>query len=152
MTQIPDGRTKIITKLQLKLPHKNIVDEMKFKVDDGAEANILPLASFREMFLHALDKEGYPVKGFLRGSRTNLECYDDGKLINHGSIKLRLQQYSKRSFQDHYFYTVETKTHKEIIVRHPASIRLGLIQVLCKNIAKLYCSNRNQLQEFLSRP
>ena len=60
----------------------------------------------------------------------------NGKLINHGSIKLRLQHYSDKSFQDHYFYVVETKTHKEIIVRHAASSRLGLIQVLCKNVSK----------------
>ena len=65
-----------------------------------------------------------------------LECYDNGKLINHGSIKLKLQHYSEKSFQDHSFYVVETKTPKPIIVGHPASIRLGLIRVLCKNISK----------------
>ena len=31
---------------------------------------------------------------------------------------------------------VETKTLKPIIIGHPASVRLGLIQVLCKNISK----------------
>ena len=124
---------------------------MKVKVDDSVEANILPLDSFRNMFPHALNEEGYPVEGFLRGSRTNLECYDDGKLINHGSIKLRLQHYSKKSFQDHYFYVVETKTCKEIIVRHLASFRLGLIQVLCKTIAKhiaaIETSSKNSFQD-----
>ena len=79
-------------------------------------------------------KQGYPKEGFLKGSR--LECYDDSRLINHGSIILRLQHYSKKSFQDHSFYVVETKTHKEIIVRHPASIRSGLVQGLCNNLAK----------------
>ena len=56
--------------------------------------------------------------------------------MNHGSIKLRLQHYSKGSFQDHSFYVVETRTLKPIIVGHPASIRLGLIRVLCKNVSK----------------
>ena len=46
------------------------------------------------------------------------------------------QHYSEGSFQDHSFYIVETKTLKLIIVGHPASIRLGLIWVLCKNISK----------------
>ena len=147
----PDGRTKIITLLKIKLPHRDVIDNLQVKVDDGAEANILPLDSFRSMFPHALNKEGYPVEGFLKGSRTNLECYDGGRLINHGSIELWLQHYSNKSFQDHTFYVVETKTHKEIIVGHLASIRLGLIQVLCKNIVQAYCSHRNQLQEFLSR-
>ena len=123
----PEGKTKILTMLQLKLPHHNSTDNITVKVDDGAEGNILPLNSFRAMFPHALDTNGYPRPGFLRGSKTMLECYDDGKLVNHGSIKLRLQHYSEGSFQDHSFYVVETKTPKPIIIGHPASIRLGLI-------------------------
>ena len=81
---------------------------------------------------------------FLRGSRTNLECYNDGRLVNYGSIKLRLQHYLDKSFQDHYFYVVETKTPKEIIVGHPASTRLGLICVLCKNVSKSVLAIENK--------
>ena len=95
------------------------------------------------MFPYALDANGYPIPGFLKGSKITLECYDDRKLINHdrklinhGSIKLRLQHYSEKSFQDHSFYVVETKTLKPIIIGHPVSIRLGLIWVLFKNISK----------------
>ena len=131
----PEGKTKI-TMLQLKLPHHNSIDNITVKVDDGAMGNILPLNSFRAMFPHALDANGYPKPGFQRGSKMTLKCYDDGKLINHGSIKLKLQHYSEKSFQDHSFYVIETKTPKPIIVGHPASIRLGLIRVLCKNISK----------------
>ena len=138
----PEGKTKILTVLNIKLPHRNGIDNMRVQVDNGAEANILPLDSFRTMFPHALDKQGYPKDGFLRRSRTNLECYDDGKLINHCSIKLRLLHYSDKSFQDHYFYIVETKTHEEIIVGHAASSRLGLIQVLCKNGSKSIVKNK----------
>ena len=90
----PEGKTKILTMLQLKLPHHNGIDDITVKVDDGAEGNILPLNSFRAMFPHALDANGYPKQGFLRGSKMMLECYDNGKLINHGSIKLKLQHYS----------------------------------------------------------
>ena len=123
----PEGKTKILTVLQLKIPHHNGIDDITVKVDDGAEGNILPLNSFRAMFPHALDANGYPKPGFLRGSKMTLECYDNGKLVNHGSIKLRLQHYSEKSFQDHSFYIVETKTLKPIIIGHPANIRLGLI-------------------------
>ena len=132
----PEGNTKILTVLQLKLPHCNGIDDITVKVDNGAEGNILPLNSFRAMFPHALDMNSYPKPGFLRGSKTTLDCYDDGKLINHDSIKLRLKHYLEKSFQDHSFYIVETKTLKLIIIGHPASIRLGLKWVLCKNISK----------------
>ena len=150
----PEGKTKILTVLQLKLPHHKGIDNITVKVDDGAEGNILPLNSFRAMFPHALDANGYPKPGFLRGSKTTLECYDDGKLINHSSIKLRLQHYSEKSFQDHSFYVVETKTPNQIIIGQPASIRLGLIQVLCKSISKSVLviektenSSRNSFQD-----
>ena len=46
----PEGKTKIFTVLQLKLPHRYGIDDITVKVDDGAEGNILPLNSFRAMF------------------------------------------------------------------------------------------------------
>ena len=67
--------------------------------------------------------------------------------MNHGSIKLRLQHYSEGSFQDHSFYVVETKMPKPIIVGHPASIRLGLIRVLCKNISKSVLAIKKTTQD-----
>ena len=56
----PEGKTKILTVLQLKLPHRNDTDDVTVKVDNGAEGNILPLNSFRAMFPHALDANGLP--------------------------------------------------------------------------------------------
>ena len=140
----PESKTKILTILNTKLPHQNSIDNLRFKVDDGAEVNILPLDSFGTMFPHALNKQGYPKDGLLRGSRTNLECYNDGRLLHHGSIKLRVQHYSDKSFQDHYFYVVETKMTKEIIIRHAASTRLGLICVLCKHVSKSISAMENK--------
>ena len=132
------------------------MDNLQVKVDDGAEANILPLDSFRTILSHALDEHGYPTVGFLERSKINLECYNNGRLINHGSIKLKLQHYSDKSFQDHYFYVIETKTPKEITVGHPVSVRLGLIRVLFKNVSKSISAIENrrkyQLEQLLSRP
>ena len=127
-------------KLWVKLPYWNIADVIEVKVNDGAKANILPLHTFRSMFHHKLDENGYPKDDALKGSKTTLQCYNNGKLVNHGMITLQLKHYVKDSFQDHQFFIVETPTQKEIIIGHPASVRLGLIQVLCKNHAKTMSS------------
>ena len=74
-------------KLRVKLPYRNVADIMEVKVDDRAKANILPLHTFRLMFPHKLDN-GYLKADSLRGSKTTLQCYDDGKLVNHGTITL----------------------------------------------------------------
>ena len=140
----PDGKTKILMILNIKLPHWPIIDDIRVKVDESAEAIILPLDSFRIMFPHALDNHGYPKDGFLRKCQTDLQCYSDGKLINHGSIKLRLQHYSDESFQDYSFYVVETRTCKDTIVSYAASLRLGLLKVLCKNISKSVSAIENK--------
>ena len=136
MIQTLTGKTKIITQIGIKLPHRQVVDNLQVKINDGAEANLLPLHSFRSMFQHALDGDGYPLEGFLKCSMKRLECYNDGKLVNHGSITLKLKHYRNDSFQDHQFFVVETPTHREIIIGLLASVRLGLVKVMCKNIAK----------------
>ena len=92
----PDGKTKILTKLWVKLPHRNIADIMEVKVDDGAEVNILPLHTFRSMFPHKLDENSYPKINSLRGSKMTLQCYDDSKLVNHGTITLQTEALRKR--------------------------------------------------------
>ena len=118
----PDGKTTIITKLRIKLPYRNVADIMEVKIDNGAEANILP------------------KNGFLKGSKMTLQCYDDGKLVNHSMITLKLKHYTENSFQDHQFFVLEMLTQKEIIIGHPVSVRLGLMQVLCKIYAKTVSS------------
>ena len=70
----PEGKTKILTVLQIKLPYHNSIDDITVKVDNGAEGNILPLNSFRAMSPHALDTNGYPKPGFLRGSKKLLNA------------------------------------------------------------------------------
>ena len=93
----PDGKTKIVTKLRVKLPYRNVADIMEAKVDNRAEVNILPLHTFRSIFPHKLDEDSYPKDGFLKGSKTTLQCYDNGKLVSHGTITLRLKHYAKDS-------------------------------------------------------
>ena len=123
----PEGKTKILTMLQLKLPHCNGIDDITVKVDDGAEGNILPLNSFRAMFPHALDANGYPKPGFLRGSKMMLECYDDGKLINHGSIKSQTSALLGKVISRPFILHCRDQDTEAYHVGHPASIRLGLI-------------------------
>ena len=103
------------------------------------------------MFPHKLDEDGYPKDDALKGLKTTLQCYDHSKLVNHGTITLWLKHYAKDSFQDHQFFVVETPTRKEIIIGHPVSVRLGLIQVLWKNHVKTVSSIEMEKTNNLSR-
>ena len=68
-----EGKTKTITMLQIKLPHHNGIDNLRVKVDNGAEANILLLDSFRTMFPDALTNEA---------TQREVSCTDLGPTLN----------------------------------------------------------------------
>ena len=131
----PDGKTKIVMKLRVKLLYRNIVDIMEVKVDDGAEANILPLHTFRSMFPHKLDEDGYPKDGFLKGSKTTLQCYDDGKLVNHGMITLKLKHYCKEFLSRPSILCCRNTDSKRDHHRTPSECQTwshtGTVQKLC---------------------
>ena len=44
----PEGKTKILTILNIKLPDQNGIDNVRVKVYDGAEANILAFRFFQD--------------------------------------------------------------------------------------------------------
>ena len=109
----PEGKTKILMILQIKLPHWNGIDNLKVKVDSGAVANIFTLRFFQDHASSCIRWERLPKsRNFWGGPGISLECYNDGRLVNHDSIKLKIQHYSDKSFQDYYFYVIETKTTK----------------------------------------
>ena len=62
-----------------------------------------------------------------------------------------MKHYAQDLFQDHQFFIVETPTQKEIIIGHPASVRLGLIQVLCENHVKTVSSIKTEQTNNLFR-
>ena len=156
----PDGKTKILTILNIKFSHQHEHRQLASQSWwHDSEANILPLDSFRTMFPHALVWAWLPhSKDSWKDPRSTLNVAINGRLINHGCIKLKLQYYSEKSFQDHYFYVLETKTSKRNHCWTPsASIRLGLIHVyyaqnVPKSISAIENSRKYQLEQLLSRP
>ena len=47
-----DGKTYVKAELDLQLPHHKYKSTLKVKLDMGAEANILPLRTYKKMFPH----------------------------------------------------------------------------------------------------
>ena len=92
----PDGKTKIVTQIGIKLPHRWVVNNLQVKVDDGAEANLLPLCSFRSMFPHALDGDGYPLEGYPQRFKDKirmLQWWQTGKSWEHYTKAQTLQKW-----------------------------------------------------------
>ena len=120
------------------------------------EGNILPLNSFRAMFPHALDANGYPRPGFLRGSKTTLECYDDGKLVNHGQYQTQtpalLRKVISRPFILHCRDQDTEANHHWSPSQHQVRPHMSVMQKHFQVCFSYRENDRKQHQELLSRP
>ena len=139
----PDGKTKILTKLRVKLPYRNVADIMGVKVDnDGAKANILPLHTFRSMFPHKLDEDELPKR------RCPQRIESDAPMLWQQQIG---QPQHHHPSTEAFTQKIHFRTTNSSLLRHQcmerdhhrtpsASVRLGFIQVLCKNHVKTMSS------------
>ena len=153
----PEGKTKILTMLQLKLPHRNGTDDVTVKVDDGAEGNITSIEFFQGHVSSCTWHKWLPKTRILERIQDNvrmLRWWEAGESWQHQASDSSTKP--QGSFQDHSFYVVETKTPKPIIVGHPASIRLGLIKSFMQKHFKVCFSDwendTKQHEKLLSRP
>ena len=76
------------------------------------------------------------------GQTSNVTMMESWSIMTASNWDFSITQMSH--FKTITFYVVETRTHKDIIVRHAASSRLGLIQVLCKNVSKSVSTIENK--------
>jgi transposase InsO family protein len=101
--------TSAFATVNLRLPHKPVNDTLKLKVDTGAEGNILPLRTYRKMFPHRLDAEGFPRSSEVSHKpQTKLSAYNGSEIKQHGEITLRCQ-YRDSSWQTLAFYIAESE-------------------------------------------
>ena len=65
MDTATDGKTYVLTDLDVKLPTRPERDTMRVKLDMRAEANILPVRTYNKMFLDRVLEDGTPDPKYL---------------------------------------------------------------------------------------
>ena len=61
-----DGKTYVLAKQEVQLPNSKYLDQITAKLDIGAEANILPVATYRRMFPEKQLSDGSPNQEYLQ--------------------------------------------------------------------------------------
>ena len=101
------------------------------KVDPGADANLMPLHHFREIFPYLCDKNGKPKEGVLEKAESSFESYsgDNVSVIRQTKIYARNKQFMiTRIF-------MIARERGPILLGNAACQWLGLITVLVENKA-----------------
>ena len=81
--------SQIFASLDIILPNRKGVHELKIKVDTGAEGNTLPLRTFQQMFPEHVDRNGQPRPGTIQKEAAVLTAYNGSSIPQHGPIQIQ---------------------------------------------------------------
>lgn len=136
-------RTEAFARLQFKHNGRNA--NLRGKIDTGAQGNILPLRTYRNMFPELINANGLP-KNTERCDDT-LTAYNGSNIRHYGTVTIPCRYNSTDGFQETKFYVADTQG--PVIFGYKTCTKLGLVTVNCEITAKSE-SNKTSTQTFQS--
>ena len=107
---------------------------IRVKVDPGADANLMPLHHFREIFPYLCDKNGKPKEGVLEKAESSFESYSGDNVSVIGQTEI----YGKNKQTQQFMITrifVIARERGSTLLGNAACQWLGLIAMLIENKA-----------------
>ena len=139
MDTATDGKTYVLTDLDVKLPTRPERDTMRVKLDMGAEANILPVRTYNKMFPDRVLEDGTPDPKYLQPTHIEFECSKDSIIRSLGCINLDIAAPGKKLINSHFFVSSH---HNQILIGHPSCDRLGAYTLHMQNKAPPFKQNK----------
>ena len=130
-----EGKTYVLTTLDVQLPHRTGRDTLQVKVDMGAEANILPLRTFKKMFPHLILEYGTPKQQKLQHTNLQFQCNKNSVIRSSGCITLHIAQPGQKMIAAQFFISAH---HDQVLLGHPSSDQLHLYQLNLNNQAPVF--------------
>ena len=107
---------------------------IRVKVDPGADANLMPLHHFREIFPYLCDKNGKPKEGVLEKAESSFESYSGDNVSVIGQTKIYARNKQTQQFMITRIFVI-VRERGPILLGNAACQWLGLIAVLVENKA-----------------
>ena len=111
------GKTYVTAYLDVQLHCRNNRDSIWAKLDMGAEANILPVRTYRKMFPDRCLNNSSPDPAFLQPTVLKLECNKDSIIRSPQCITLQISLPGKQLIDSQFFLSEQ---HEQILIGHPA--------------------------------
>ena len=128
----PSGRLCILADIHVRARTTSRTHYIRVKVDPGADANLMLLHHFREIFPYLCDKNGKPKEGVLEKGESSFEAYSGDNVSVIGQTKI----YARNKQTQHFMITmifVIARERGPILLGNAACQWLGLIAVLVEN-------------------
>ena len=107
---------------------------IRVKADPGADANLMPLHHFREIFPYLCEKNGKPKEGVLEKAESSFESYSGDNVTVIGQTKIYARNKQTQQFMITRIFVI-ARERGPILLGNAACQWLGLIAVLIENKA-----------------
>ena len=104
------------------------------KADPDADANLMPIHHFREIFPYLCDKNGKPKEGVLKEAESSFESYSSDNVTVIGQTKIYARNKQTQQFMMTRIFVI-ARERGPILLGNAACQWLGLIAVLIENKA-----------------
>ena len=130
----PSGRLCILADIHVKARTTSRTHYIREKVDPGADANLMPLHHFREIFPYLCNKNGKPKEGVLEKAESSFESYSGDNVSVIGQTKIYAKNKQTQQFMITRIFVI-ARERGPILLGNAACQWLGLIAVLIENKA-----------------
>ena len=130
----PSGCLCILADIHVRARTTSRTHYIRVKVDPGADANLMPLHHFREIFPYLCDKNGKPKEGVLEKAESSFESYCGDNVSVIGQTKIYARNKQTQQFMITRIFVI-ARERGPILLGNAACQWLGLIAVLVENKA-----------------
>ena len=130
----PSGRLCILADIHVRARTTSRTHYIRVKVDPGADANLMPLHHFREIFPYLCDKNGKPKEGVLEKAESSFELYSGVNMSVIGQTKIYAKNKQTQQFMITRIFMI-ARERGPILLGNAACQWLGLIAVQVENKA-----------------
>ena len=130
----PSGHLCILADIHVRARTTSRTHYIRVKVDPGADANLMPLHYFREIFPYLCDKDGKPKEGVLEKAESSFESYSGDNVSVIGQTKIYAKNKQTQQFMITRIFMI-ARERGPILLGNAACQWLGLIAVLVENKA-----------------
>ena len=130
----PSRRLCILANIHVRARTTSRTHYIRVKVDPGADAYLMPLHHFREIFPYLCDKNGKPKEGVLEKAESSFESYSSDNVSVIRQTKIYAKNKQTQQFMITRIFMI-ARERGPILLGNAACQWLGLIAVLVKNKA-----------------
>ena len=118
----PSRRLCILADIHVRARTTSRTHYIRVKVDPGADANLMPLHHFREIFPYLCDKNGKPKEGVLKKAESSFELYSGDNVSVIGQTKIYARNKQTQQFMITRIFMIAREAPSSCAMQHASGL------------------------------